>query len=145
MKIITNDDYKNISSVNELLKPYNKTVILYRTSNNYGHWVCIWKHGGVINFFDSYGTFPDDQRKHIPISYRNLMQTNKPYLIKLLLSCGCPMRYNEKRLQNKTTHTCGRWVIDRLRHPHLNEYEYYNLFRNHKNKDDKIIEHTWDV
>ena len=35
-------DVHKISTIDELLGPHRKCVLLYQTSHNYGHYVAIW-------------------------------------------------------------------------------------------------------
>ena len=54
VKVITYDDVKNFDTIDELLAPYDKVAILYKTSDYYVHWVALWKYDNIIQFFDSY-------------------------------------------------------------------------------------------
>ena len=61
--LITYDEIPNYSNITELMGKGKKCVLLYKTSENFGHWCCIYEHKGTIYFFDSYGFIPDEQLK----------------------------------------------------------------------------------
>ena len=66
VKIIQYPDISKYKTIDNLLAPYNRVVILYLTTKNYGHWVCIFKNkNNQIEFFDSYGIKPDNELKFI--------------------------------------------------------------------------------
>lgn len=139
-------DYKELQTYNNLenlLYPYNKVIILYNTAPYYGHWCTFWKYNNTIQFFDSYGVFPDDQIKYAKKNMPNLYN-EMPHLVYLLYKYDCPTFYNEFQFQKKANNinTCGRWVYYRLLNYELDEYEFYNLFKNIKDKDKKIVELT---
>lgn len=142
VNIMTYDELEELNTIDDVLGPHDKAVILYSTSESYGHWVCLWKHENTINFFDSYGYFPDDERKFIPEAYLKLKYNKIPHLTALLYKCKYPIRYNEYKLQNETTHTCGRWCIVRLLLDNLNEHDFYNVFKQFKHKDRAIYNLT---
>ena len=75
----------NFNSIEELLGKYKKCVILYHTSENYGHWTALYENKGTIYFFDSYGIIPDNELK--------FLHKEKPNIA----TCG---RWCINRLQN---------------------------------------------
>lgn len=137
-------ELESYNTIDELLAPNNKVVILYNSAEDFGHWVALFKYNNTIQFFDSYGTFPDDQRKYTPKEFLKKFK-QIPHLTKLLLQHNGPVRYNQYRLQDSKSQTCGRWVILRLMFPELNEDEFYTLFKDIKNKDDYITNLTKEI
>lgn len=129
VKVLTYNEMENTANtIDDLLYPYDKVIILYSTSESYGHWVCMFRVGNVIQFFDSYGYFPDDQRDFIPMEFFKKHYDKIPKLTRLLYESPYDKHYNEFRLQDKNTHTCGRWCIVRLLLDDLDEYQFISLF-----------------
>lgn len=122
-KIIVYNQLFSMGSLQNLFYPHNCFVLLYETRPNYGHWVCVIKHNkNLIEFFDAYGYFIDDQINFI--KDKNFKPF--PILSELLYNSGCKIIYNNIRLQKlkKDIASCGRHVAMRinLRHLPLNKY-----------------------
>ena len=45
--LVQYSDVHNIKSIDELLGPHKKCVMLYHTSTNYGHWCCIYEYNDI--------------------------------------------------------------------------------------------------
>ena len=119
------------NNINEVLKPFDSCVILYETKDNFGHWVCLLKRGDTVEWFDSYGFKPDDERKFIPEAYKKMHYPEK-YLVKLLLDSGYKIRYSEFKLQDgndESVATCGRFVVLRILFKGLDEYQFNDLMK----------------
>lgn len=132
-EIITYDDLKNYSNVDQLLEKNGCVVILYETSKNYGHWICLFKTHDkkgkeIISFFDPYGFTVDDQLDYGNIEYY-------PYLSKLLYESPYQIEYNEYPMQTfaKNISTCGPWCIARLIFKDLPLKDFHKLFKGNKN------------
>ena len=65
-KVLVYSDFQEYDDLDSLLAPYGNVVFLLKMMPNYGHWMCIKRTGDRISFFDSYGEFPDKQKKHVP-------------------------------------------------------------------------------
>lgn len=111
-------EYDNID---DCLGKYGVLILLYETKQNYGHWCCLIKHSdNHIEFFDSYGLFPDDEFKFIPENFRVESNQVYPHLTYLLYKSGCDIEYNNYKLQSKSEDaltkisTCGRHVACRI-------------------------------
>lgn len=130
VKVYRYSDIKDFDNIDQLLQPYGSVIILFETSvtkhNQFmGHWCCLCKtydedNNESINFFDSYGIIPDDEKKKIDKEFMQLIGTTDNYLSKLLWEsknkCDMTIEYNEKKLQKmaKNINTCGRWCAVRL-------------------------------
>lgn len=123
-------DVKKFNNINQLLGKYNKCVLYYHTSENYGHWTALYKYKNTIYFFDSYGFIPDDELNFLPFDLRDDLNSNYRYLTKLLYESNKRIEYNEHQFQKREQgiNTCGRWVINRLKYPEISIKKYYNLF-----------------
>lgn len=144
-KVITYDKLKHYKSIDELLGLENAVIILYLTRENYGHWISVIRRSdGVLEFFDPYGIFVDDQLDWI--KDKNFMiQKNMdvPYLLNLFAKSGENIEYNHYKFQKHGGQiaTCGRHASIRTRFKNLslNQYSLFiknlgNLF-NIKDKD----------
>lgn len=141
VKIISHDKIKHYNNINQLLGKYNRCIILYKNSLNYGHWCCVFKNKYGINFFDSYGNKPDETLKFIPDNLLKQLNQDHTNLINLMYNSNHNIYYNEYKLQklSKNINTCGRWCVFRLMCSHLTEHEFKNLFKNTKYSNDEII------
>lgn len=143
IKIILYSELKNYNTIYDLLKPYNKVCILYYWKKYSGHWVCCFLNkNNNIEIFDSFGSWIDDTLKQINMNFRKETDQNYKHLTKLLYDIKKPVEYNNIKLQSNKTSTCGRWCIYRMKRNDLTIEEFTNLFKNIKNKDNKIISLT---
>jgi hypothetical protein len=124
--IVLYPSIRNYSSLDELLRPYNACVILFQTKPSYGHWVCITKHGKDVEFFNSYGGYPDDSLSYIDKKYASGSNQDYPYLTKLFIESPYELFYNEFAFQkkDKNVKTCGRHCVVRIMHKTIDIYEY---------------------
>lgn len=134
VKVITYQDIRNYDNLDDLLHPYNQVVILYETSEGYGHWVCLYSENGKITFFDSYGLKPDEELKFIPKYFRKENDTDYPLLTYLLYQSGYKVEYNQHRLQKslRDVNTCGRHCIVRLKYKEIPIDTYAKILRSFK-------------
>lgn len=131
--------FKNI---NDLLGKHKAAIILYLTSKNYGHWVCLFQQDkNTLSFFDSYALMPDDELKFVPINFRIHNNEYYPHLTYLLYNSGYDIDYNSVKLQSDKTDTttCGRWVGTRLAMRKLTNKDFAELFMNNKLKPDELV------
>jgi len=142
VNFLTYTELSKYNNIHDALGPYKKLILLYLTTKNYGHYVCLFiNNKGHLHFFDSYGKMPDDQLKFIPEYFRDESDQRMPHLTYLLWKAHNPVYYNEFRLQkmNKNVATCGRWCVARLSNIHLSEKQFANYFLNKKTSPDNIV------
>lgn len=119
--VLRYDELSQYQNLHSLFYPNNSRgldviVLLYEIEPGYGHWCGLIKRPGqILEFFDSYGLKPDDERSFLP---KNAMKHS--YLSDLLyyenLHYGTQIDYNERQYQNMKNHsisTCGKWVACR--------------------------------
>nr|VAV82190.1 hypothetical protein GUARANI_11 [Guarani virophage] len=114
-------------TIDDVLGPYGACVLLFEAKKNYGHWCCLFKReDNSIEFFNSYGGYPDNSLKYIPLHYREVSNQYYPYLSLLLLKYPHKLYYNEFKFQKRANdiRTCGRWCVLRLLLKHLDIYEF---------------------
>lgn len=109
--LLLSTEIKNLS-LRQIFQKSNYVVINYLSSKNFGHWVALYndQKNNTINFFDSYGGFPDSQLKYIPKEFKMVSHQDYPYLLRKLYEYDGTVEYNYKVLQSLDTNTCGRWV-----------------------------------
>jgi len=144
-KVMTYDELHKYKSMDSLLYPYNRVVILYVFSNNngspYGHWICVFRNINNNNeVFDSLGNFVDGFLDKINKQFRNESGQKFKYLSDLLIKDKHLTEYNDIALQGKKTKTCGKWCIYRMYRDDLTIEDFQNLFtKNNKINDDIIL------
>ena len=116
-KIIKYSDLKNLHSIEQIL-PKHKSFcfLLYQDSPQTGHWVCINRIGGKLEFFDSYGGAPDTQLEWTSPEIRADLGIDRPYLSDLFKSSGYTVAYNSIKYQTdgSDVNTCGRHGVFRI-------------------------------
>lgn len=127
-------DYKDID---EVLGKYGACFLLFEAKPKYGHWVCLFKRNeNTIEFFNSYGGWPDDSLNHIPMHFREISNQLYPMLSLLILNSPYNLEYNEFQFQkvNKNIKSCGRWCVVRLLLRDLDIYQFNELINLMKNE-----------
>lgn len=108
-------------------------VILYRSSENFGHFVALLNRGDkVLEFFDPYDLKPDKQQKWLDDDANmELDQLNK-YLSHIMNSFEGRLEYNEMKFQkmkDSNDNTCGRHVGFRIYLRFMTLKQYQNMLR----------------
>ena|ERR1700722_16069459 len=130
--IVYYPDLHKYKSLDEVFGGQNNAVILYESKPQYGHWTAILKpNRDEVEFFNSYGTMPDEPLGHISKNFRRQTDQDFPYLSQLLIDSPYSLSYNEYKLQKKAddVSTCGRHVINRIRNRHLPLKKYIDLLK----------------
>jgi len=128
VKIILYSMIGSYSSVQDLVEPYNATIILYKTRKDYGHWCCTFVNNNTLYIFDSYGLPIDRELTYIPVKFRKESDQMNDYLSKLALETmddGYTIDYNNHVLQGDGTSTCGRWCLLRLFNKDLDTDQFF--------------------
>ena len=133
--------YKQLAEVKDIdklvtqKKPY--LFLLYEYEPGYGHWTSVIKQGAGLEFFDSYGTQPDEMLKDLPRKVRSNYGMEYPALADLLHKSKKKIMYNNHQFQMpvKGVNTCGKWCAIRAHLNNLKIDEFAELFgSNHKQK-----------
>ena len=114
--IKTYPELRNIKDIEELL-PKNDSyfILLYLDTPNSGHWTTLKRFNNDIQYFCSYGTYPDKQMNWYGKELREELGESELYLTKLLNRTGLNVNYNDIDYQNKDNLdivTCGRQCIN---------------------------------
>lgn len=127
--------YENMHLVKNLNELMPRCLILYQLAE-IGHFCCIFENKEGINFFDPLSGIPDSELKLSNKNYVKNLYHDFPYLGQLLLNSGCDhIIYNEYKLQSKNTSVCGAWCAIRLLCYEMTNNEFWNIFKNIKNRD----------
>jgi hypothetical protein len=128
VKIITYKDIAYYDTINDLLKPYGRVIVLYENRPGNGHWVLIHRlNKKNIEVFDSYGLGIDDELDYIDDSFRKNSNQLKAHLSKLLAECPEKVHYNDKQFQRlgPDVRTCGRWCVFRALNNRMSVNQFY--------------------
>lgn len=131
LKVVLYDEIINTKDINNLLKKNPDGLVIfypnYKDGNNIsGHYVCMFRKGNTIYFYDSYSDEPDSQKKDVP-QRNELYRENVNSLIGLLLNSPYNIDFNHmthQKLRNNSS-TCGRHAIFRLIHQNMNTEQYH--------------------
>lgn len=129
-ELILYPDIYKYSSIDDMLGPHRAAIILFEAQPNYGHWVALFNDGINLEFFNSYGGYPDDTLKFIDKKFRVISNQDKPYLSYLMMNSPYILHYNQYPFQkhNKDVKTCGRHAALRLVFRDLTIDEYKDMF-----------------
>jgi len=132
--LLTYPELLNYKTIKSALGPHKCLILLYLTSDNYGHWVCVIEHKNRIEFFDSYNYKPDHEQEFIPKKFAKESHQEIPHLTKLLLDSGKPIEYNHAKLQSneKDVNTCGRHVGVRINNRNVKLDDYIKILQSKK-------------
>ena len=146
--LVTYPEIKKYKTLDQLLGKHRACIILYLQTPNYGHWCCIFEREdvkGLINFYDPYGYFPDDELDFNKESVNRSLGQLMPYLSMLMIKDKDRYKftYNQYILQSsgKNNNICGRAVGLRLNFRDIDDKEFYDLLAKNKcyNKDEWIV------
>lgn len=144
-KVVIYPNLINYKNIDEVLGKYGACFLLFEAKPRYGHWVCLIKRGNVIEFFNSYGGYPDTSLDYIPMHFREISNQVYPILSLLLYESPYELEYNEFQFQKKSKDikTCGRHCVVRILLKDLDIYQYKsfldNIRKNTKLNYDEIV------
>ena len=150
--IMTYPELNIIEDIEQLL-PRNDSyfILLYLDTKNSGHWVTLKRFNNDIQYFCSYGTYPDDQiRKWYGVELATELKENKLYLSNLLNKTKLNVNYNDMNYQNKNIDivTCGRHMINFIKSK-KDLKQYYKMMqklkRDKKMSFDEIVSSNFDI
>lgn len=136
--VLTYSNLENFDDIDDVLGPHNALILLYQTTDpSYGHWVCLFKNGDEINFFDPLGIFPDKEIDLIPKKMRKVFYDDDKHLTRLLYNYGGKIVYNEVPLQKNIdgVNTCGRHVACRLIFRDIPQDDYISFMKKFDDPD----------
>lgn len=153
-KVFTYPEFAKMSNINEAFDNLGRCVFLFLTeSESMGHWVCMFKRDGHIEYFSSYGDKPEAEREWVNQEQLEKLGQGQPYLLDLLQRSKMPVYVSTYPYQSdrKDISTCGRWCVARLICKELTHKQFYNLVKdemkrhNIKSMDDFVSMFTYDI
>lgn len=141
VNVFTYPDIGQYHDIEQLLHPYDACIILYLTTEHYGHWCALIKQTpDLIEFFDPYALMPDKEIAYIPKHFRKESGQNIPHLSRLLYQSDYKISYNHHRLQQlkNDVNTCGRHCCLRVVLKNMPLDEYASLFKKKDLSSDDI-------
>lgn len=148
--IITYDQIKNYETLDQLLQPYQTVIILYPAPSKdedkptkQGHWCCLFVIPGtnILEYFDPYGTFVDDNVKLFNEYDQGVLHGRRPMepdLINLILESkyADSVHWNDTQFQSTRINTavCGLWCVVRIKNNNLTEEEFERQFLDYPEK-----------
>jgi len=125
-------------------------VLCFETRPKYGHWIACWRNHEGLNWFDSYGIYPDDETHwNFDPEFKRAALEDRPRMLAMLyeehLRTGEPVVYNDVQLQEHKpgVATCGRHVCVRLSNWDLSCDEYIDLItaacKKHSVSPDELV------
>jgi hypothetical protein len=141
-KIMRYSDLDKYDTIEDVLEPYKSVVLLYPMQKEMGHWTLLFYNRNdegrpIIEFFDPYGYSVDAELNIASSKYKK----TKRKLARLLYKSKYPVEYNQYKYQKdgSTINTCGRHVVNRLRHSNLTIKQYHNIFGNDRMPTDQVV------
>lgn len=133
--LLAYEDLEKYSDIESVLGEYGACVILYQSTVDNGHWICIFKHHtkqDTLIFFDSYGFMIDSELK---LSNFNLQVHNGeivPHLTHLIEQSQYKVESNNFKYQanRQNDNECGRFVIVRLLFRALDIKQFHHFLSN---------------
>lgn len=140
--LIRHREFCKINRLENLFQ-YPAVLVLYEKVDRVGHWTCIIFHKKrkVVEFFDSYGLFPDTEQIFIPKDMWQSACISRLFFNFISTHPDWKIEYNSDRLQRifPGVNTCGRWVGVRLRFFETPLEKFVDFFKNKKDKDKTIV------
>lgn len=110
-----------------------------------GHWVCLFKNGKKIHFFDPYGFPPDDK-----IYFKQSNLDIQPVLKKMLNEYG-NYTVNKTMFQDLDAEyeTCGRWCVVRMFNKNKSHSKFKKMIMDEMKKNkmsaDEVVIKLFDL
>lgn len=136
--ILTYPELDKYDSIDDVLDSLGRCIILYLTNGpTSGHWVCMWKKGRTLHYFDSYGDAPEVPREAVGGAF----DQEEPRLLQLLRASGYKVYYNTHPYQSDRTDvsTCGRHCVARLICKDMTDKQYMNTIKKTKLSPDTFV------
>ena len=145
-KIITYDQLNDIKEIRDLFKDTDQIICLILIDSKYsGHWICLFKNQQGYNFYDSYGMDIDNQLELLSPQQRKDLNEKENRLKKLFKNYL--VIYNNVKMQDNTTETCGQHCTFRLHNKCLTAQQYVDFFltNNIKNPDYYVANYVFNL
>ncbi len=130
--ILTYPDLDNFNNIDEVLGGCGMAILLYLVDENKGHYACIFRRSkNILEFFDSYGIYPDDELDFNSDAHNNSLDQELPFLKRLIKKSNYDkIIWNEIPVQRRVAEiaTCGRHCAFRLFKKKLTHDKFIRLY-----------------
>jgi len=137
-----------MSSIDDLFDDKGRAILLFPNNGpTSGHWTALIRRPDSIEFFDSYGDAPEQQKGGMSHSRLEQLDIDRPDLTRLLKASGKPVYYNTYPFQRESPNiaTCGRHAAVRLFYAPYPLDEYAKLLdESGYAPDDFVVGLTYD-
>ena len=148
-KVFPYPKFAEMEHIDQAFDKLGRCVFLFLTENeNTGHWLCMFKRKGFIEYFDSFGERPDAQRSWVSQEQLVALGEDRPYLMDLLKKSGYHVYYNTHPYQKDKSdfNTCGRWCVARLICKDMTNQQFYNIAtKSGHSPDDWVSQFTYEM
>ena len=145
-KIFSYPEFAKTTNIDQAFDGLGRCVFLFLTeSPSVGHWCCMFKRNGYIEYFSSYGDPPEAERSWVTQEQLDALGEDKPYLMNLLQNSRSKVYYSTHQYQKekKDYNSCGRWCVARLICKDLSNQQFYNLVQREMKANDIKEADTW--
>jgi hypothetical protein len=145
-KIITYPQFGTMNHIDEAFDALGRCIFLFLTTGpTTGHWLTMFKRKEGIEYFDSYGERPEEQRKWVEPDMLEELGEGEPYLMNLLRSSGYRVYSSTVPYQSDRSDvaTCGRWAVARLICKDFSNKQFYDLVREQMRAQDLKSPDDW--
>ena len=81
IKILKYSELSKYQDIDDVLpKPKDYCIIIYELAENSGHWTCLLKYDGIVEFMDPYGLRFDNELDWISNSAKQKLHEDHPLL-----------------------------------------------------------------
>ena len=155
LNIFKYPEIANYEIIDDMLGNNEAAIILFETHLNeskqsVGHWTAILRsrdadNNPSVNFFDSYGFIPDDEKGLIDEQFMNMIGMSDNFLCRLLNRAhqmADVIEYNEVPLQkmDRNIGTCGRHCMLRILMKDISMADYQKFMRSLAKKGGKSVD-----
>ena len=146
-QILKYSDLNRYSTLENLL-PRVKSyfLLLYLESPNAGHWVLVSRpEQNQVEYFDSYGGYPDSPLLWTSPEKREKLGTGEPYLSMLFRQYPGKVVFNKVKYQKQEPgiSNCGRWCV--LRALKMKAGMNLSQFHEYVKRESKKADLPWDL
>ncbi len=148
IRITSYPDLKDASRIDDLFDKHGRAILFIPQQNEQqGHWTCMIKRKGTIEFFDPYGEPPEAQKDTIDDAQLQQMRMKEPLLAEILTDNPYKIVYNKVQLQRleDDVNTCGRHCVARLLYHKYPIQKYREIIeRTGMSPDEFVVKLTYD-
>jgi hypothetical protein len=143
-RILPYPELKQFRTLDDAFDEEGRLIVLYLTSPQAGHWVCLWRGEDGIHYFDPYGKRPEEPKTWLTRQQNWDLNQSSNELSRLLKASGRPVYYNRVSYQSDDpdVNTCGRHVASRLILKDKTDKQYYDIVKDADMPSDDFVSYA---